>query len=308
MPELTLELDEIFSWSDAALVAERFGDGCVFLAGDAEHLMAPAGGFGMSVGIQDAHNLAWKLAAVLHGSAGPALLAGYEAERAPISRLMTEQMMRNAISARAVSLASAEASASSSATRAPLGRPEFLREHALVFGATYESSVIVPNGTAPVHGAKPVTDYVPNGRPGSRAPHVWLDRGGERIFTLDLFDTAFALLAGPRGRAWCEAVEAIAGELHIPLRAYVLGLGGGVVDTEGAWAHRYGVDPDGAVLVRPDGCVAWRSTAAAKAAQSELPDVLRTGVGKGALGDVGSSAPTRVQRRDDLWTSATTNV
>jgi len=73
VPDLRVELDGTFPWSDAALVAERFCDRRTFLVGDAEHLMAPAGGFGMSVGIQDAHNLAWKLAAVLQGWGGASL-------------------------------------------------------------------------------------------------------------------------------------------------------------------------------------------------------------------------------------------
>lgn len=282
VPSVPVELDGVFPWSDAALVAERFGDRRVYLAGDAEHLMPPAGGFGMSVGIQDAHNLVWKLAAVLKGWAGPALLDSYEAERAPIARAMTDQMARNATAARGRSREGADAAASPAGARPALGRPEFFREHGLVFGATYASSVIVPDGTAPTQVPNAVTDYVPDARPGSRAPHLWLERAGERISTLDLFGSAFVLLTGPRGGAWCEAAEAAARELRLPLRVYTIGATDGMRDSEGAWPQRYGIEPEGAVLVRPDGYVAWRSAAGVEAPESVLPRVVRAVSGTGS--------------------------
>ena len=279
-PAVPVALDGIFAWSDAALVAERFGDHRAFLVGDAEHLMSPAGGFGMNVGIQDAHNLAWKLAAALKGWAGEALLASYEAERAPVSRTITDQTTRNMTAVRGTSRDGGDAAPPRSAARPPLGRPEFYREHGLVLGATYASAVIVPDGTAPVAVSNPVTDYVPNARPGSRAPHVWLDRAGERISTLDVFDSGFVLLAGPRGGAWCEAAEAVARELHIPLTAYAVGVRGGLTDPAGEWAQRYEVEPGGTVLVRPDGYVAWRSARGVAAPGSVLHEVLQIVSGK----------------------------
>lgn len=269
VPGLALELDGIVAWSDAALVAERFGDHRAFLVGDAEHLMTPAGGFGMNVGIQDAHNLVWKLAAVLHGWAASPLLASYEAERAPIVREITEQMGMVITARRATS------------PGAPSGPPrELFGQHGRVFGATYASSAIVPDGTAPVPVANPVTDYVPNARPGSRAPHVWLDRAGERTSTLDLFDPGFVVLAGPRGGAWCREAEAVARKLSVPLTTYAVGLSSSLTDPEGVWMHRYGVEPDGAVLVRPDGYVAWRSAAGAEDPEAVLLRVLRTVAGR----------------------------
>ncbi|HET8626787.1 MAG TPA: FAD-dependent monooxygenase [Thermomicrobiales bacterium] len=262
VPDLALELDGIVDWSDAALVAERFGDRRAFLVGDAEHQMTPAGGFGMNVGIQDAHNLVWKLAAVLGGWAAPTLLATYDAERAPIVREITEQMARNVVTA-----------ARAASRTAPTGpAPDLFAQHGRVFGATYASPAIVPDGTVPPDVAAPVADYVPTARPGRRAPHVWLDRAGERISTLDLFDTAFVLLAGQAGRGWCEAARAVAGDLGVPLHAYTVGEGSDLGDPDASWAAAYGVEPDGAVLVRPDGYVAWRSRGASRDAEGVLAD------------------------------------
>jgi 2-polyprenyl-6-methoxyphenol hydroxylase-like FAD-dependent oxidoreductase len=270
VPDLPVELGPTFAWSAALLVADRFAEGSAFLVGDAEHLMSPAGGFGMSVGIQSAHNLAWKLAAVLKGWAGPALLATYQSERAPITQQIADQMMRNDAAVRRKD--EPQPGAPSAARPAP-GRPEFFREHGLVFGATYESSAIVPDGTPAVPLENPTTDYIPNARPGSRAPHVWVERGGETISTLDVFDSGMVVLSGSEGGAWCDAAKEIATR-GMPIQAFRVGRDADLVDREGAWEKAYGVERDGAVLVRPDGHVAWRCPTSIPHPKDELESVL----------------------------------
>jgi 2-polyprenyl-6-methoxyphenol hydroxylase-like FAD-dependent oxidoreductase len=270
VPDLPVELGQTFAWSDGVLVAERFGEGGAFLIGDAEHLMPPAGGFGMSVGIQSAHNLAWKLAAVLKGWAGPALLATYQSERAPITQQIVDQMMRNAAAARRKD--EAPKPGAPSARPAP-GRPEFFREHGLVFGGTYESAAIIPDGTPAVPLENPTTDYVPNARPGSRAPHLWVERGSETISTLDVFGSGMVVLAGLEGRAWCDAAREIAAR-GIPIRGLRVGRDADLVDRDGAWERAYGVERDGAVLVRPDGYVAWRCPTSMAQPKGELESAL----------------------------------
>jgi putative polyketide hydroxylase len=99
---------------------------------------------------------------------------------------------------------------------------------------------------------------VPSARPGSRAPHVWLKRGNERISTIDLFGPHFVLLGGADGGAWRRAAQAI-GPSWPPLSVFTIGKDGDLGDPDGHWHEAYGVDADGAVLVRPDGHVAWRS-------------------------------------------------
>jgi 2-polyprenyl-6-methoxyphenol hydroxylase-like FAD-dependent oxidoreductase len=273
LPDVPIELGQTWAWSDGVLVADRFGEGSAFLVGDAEHLMPPAGGFGMSVGIQSAHNLAWKLAAVLKGWAGPALLSTYQAERAPITQKVADQMMKNSAAARRKD----EPKPGAPSGPAP-GKPEFFREHGLVFGATYESSAIVPDGTPAVPLENPTTDYVPNARPGSRAPHVWVEHGGETISTLDVFGSGMVVLAGSAGGAWCDAAREIAAR-GLPIRGFRVGCDADLVERDGAWEKTYGVERDGAVLVRPDGHVAWRCPTSMVQPKGELESVLRRVLG-----------------------------
>jgi putative polyketide hydroxylase len=255
VPDLPVEILGIAPWTAAAHVAERYRDGRVFLGGDAAHEMPPTGGFGLNTGVQDVHNLAWKLAGVLHGWAAPALLDTYDAERRPVGRVITEQSLANSVSMGRLG-------------RQPdgstLARPEYLNEQGMIFGASYESAAVVPDGTAPPAIANPVTDYAPSGRPGGRAPHAWLDVKGARVSTIDLIGSHFVLMAGRRGAAWCDAARAVAATTRMPMVAHTIG-GDSVHDPDGAWTATYGVDDDGAVLVRPDGYVAWRSRSAGRA-------------------------------------------
>ena len=143
-----------------------------------------------------------------------------------------------------------------------LPRREFLNEQGLIFGACYRSTAVVPDGTPPVAVDDPVTEYVPSARPGSRAPHVRLKRGDEQISTIDLFGPHFVLLAGRDGDAWRRAAQGL-GTSWPPLIAFTVGKDGDLSDPDGDWHDAYGVDPDGMVLVRPDGHIAWRSRSGA---------------------------------------------
>jgi 2-polyprenyl-6-methoxyphenol hydroxylase-like FAD-dependent oxidoreductase len=259
VPDLAVKPLSVLPWTMASRIADRFRVGRVLLAGDAAHVIPPAGGQGLNVGIQGAHNLAWKLAGVLRGWAGPDLLDTYQTERLPIARLQSEEALRN--------------------TQRP---QQNLRNLGLVLGFAYESPAIVPDGTPPPEVADPVADYVPTARPGHRAPHLWLERGGERLSPLDLFDTRFTLLAGRDGRAWSETARGIASDWGVPLHAYTVGPGGDLADPTGAWARLYGLGPNGAVLVRPDGHVAWRSAAGSDDPAAVLLRVLRIVSGRGS--------------------------
>ncbi|HUG35714.1 MAG TPA: FAD-dependent monooxygenase, partial [Candidatus Limnocylindrales bacterium] len=270
VPDLDVEILGVDPWVAAAQVAERYRAGRVFLAGDAAHHMPPTGGFGLNTGVQDVHNLAWKLAAVLHGWAEPALLDTYEGERLPYGRAITEQSLKNSLSMGRG--APAPDDPASSASRA---RPEFLNEIGMVFGAAYASPAVIPDGTPPTVVANPVTEYVPSGRPGGRAPHVWLERDGHPISTLDLSGMGFGLLAGERGASWRDAARAASPALGIPLAAFTVGAGADIGDPERRWAAAYGVESDGAVLVRPDGHVAWRSRSGAPDPKRDLEQVFQ---------------------------------
>jgi 2-polyprenyl-6-methoxyphenol hydroxylase-like FAD-dependent oxidoreductase len=242
VPDLAVKILGIAPWTASARVAERYRDGRIFLAGDAAHEMPPTGGFGMNTGVQDVHNLAWKLAAVIRGTAGPRLLDSYHAERQPLGQAITQQSLANAVSMGRLSRTTETAGA----------RPEYLNEQGMIFGAAYESSAVVSDGTAPIAVANPVTDYAPSARPGGRAPHVWLARDGERLSTIDLVGNGFVLLAGQKGHAWRVPAQ------RLGVAAYSIG-DGEFADPEDSWTAAYGVDEGGAVLVRPDGYVGWRS-------------------------------------------------
>jgi 2-polyprenyl-6-methoxyphenol hydroxylase-like FAD-dependent oxidoreductase len=262
VPDLPVTILGIVPWSASAIVAEDYRHGRVFLAGDAAHEMPPTGGFGLNTGVQDVHNLAWKLAGVLQGWAGPAVLDTYDAERRPVGRAITEQSLANSISMGRLSGAPAQG----------LARPEFLNEQGMIFGASYESSAVVPDGTpAPVY-ANPVTDYTPSGRPGGRAPHVWLDR----VSTIDLIGKRFTLLGS--GPAWRAAVAGLA--TAVPLDVFTIG--DELADVDGQWHETYGVEPGGAVLVRPDGYIAWRCRTAVADAARALRTAVSSVVGRDA--------------------------
>ena len=222
--DIPAEILEIVHWRAEANCATRFRDGRVFLAGDAAHVVPPNGGFGGNMGILDARNLAWKLAAVVRGEAGAALLDTYEAERKPLAQLTVEQAYTRY------------------ATRVV---PERGTESAQPFidDLTMEIGLVM-NSTAVIGGADDGTRQMPpaetRGRPGTRAPHVVLEPDRS---TLDLFGRSFVLLRAA-GDDW--APDGV--ETH-------------VIDADG-FVDAYGITTEGAVLVRPDGIVGWRSTGA----------------------------------------------
>jgi 2-polyprenyl-6-methoxyphenol hydroxylase-like FAD-dependent oxidoreductase len=269
VPDLAVKVLGISPWTASAHVAAEYRRGRIFLAGDAAHEMPPTGGFGLNTGVQDVHNLAWKLSAVLAGAASDQLLDTYHDERQPVGRLVTEQSLANTLSMGRVG----------GPTPGPVtARPEFLNEQGLIFGASYTSRAVVPDGTEPPPIADPVTQYVPSARPGGRAPHVWLERDGQRQSTIDLLG-GFVLMTGADGQAWEEAARILASSIELPLETYIIG-GSGAADPEGRWREAYDVDDGGAVLVRPDGHVGWRSKSASPAPLADLSKALTHILGK----------------------------
>ncbi|SFM92481.1 FAD-dependent monooxygenase [Variovorax sp. OV329] len=259
--DVDIDVLGIGAWRASAIVSDRYRDGPVFLAGDSAHEMPPTGGMGLNTGVQDAHNLAWKLAAVIKGEAGEELLDTYHAERRPMGEFTTRTALLSSLSM-----------GRKERTDKPVtAREEFLQERGVIFGYRYESTAVIPDPDTPVpQVADPVTQYVPSATPGCRAPHAELLRSGEKVSTIELFGLEFVLLAGPQGKAWKDAADAVRGP---SIRAHVVG--DDLVDADGDWQALYGVGPQGAVLVRPDGIVAWRSEGAAANAPAALDAVLQ---------------------------------
>jgi 2-polyprenyl-6-methoxyphenol hydroxylase-like FAD-dependent oxidoreductase len=282
VPGLEVRILGVSAWEASALVADRYREGRIFLAGDAAHEMPPTGGFGLNTGVQDVHNLAWKLAAVLHGHASPSPLDTYHDERQPLGLAITEASLANSLSM----------GRTARQPGAKLPRPEFLNEQGLIFGASYESAAVIPDGTPPPRVDDPVTQYVPSARPGRRAPHAWLLHRGARISTIDLFGPRFVLLAGRRGRPWREAAGQLGSPGRPPLAIYAIGESGGeLADADGAWQDLYEIDDDGAVLVRPDGHVGWRRRTASEAPARALPAALDGVLGRAPRGAMAATAP-----------------
>ncbi|MFH8415754.1 FAD-dependent monooxygenase [Streptomyces collinus] len=252
-PGVEVTIRSRFPWDMAEQVAESFVHGRVLLAGDAAHVVPPTGGYGANTGIADAHNLAWKLALVAAGVAGPGLVETYDAERRPVAVYTAEQGSLQL--------------ALRSGTATPEQQAAVADAVTVTSGQAYRSTAVVgePDG-ADLPVASDPREL--RGAPGTRAPYVELLRGGETVSTLDLFGRDFVLLTGEHGREWISAaVSASAGlGLKITARRVVPGTDAGagtLADPDGDWSERYGgLRPEGAVLVRPDGVVAWRSPGA----------------------------------------------
>ena len=259
-PDLPVEIENVQQWVACAEWAARFQEGRTFLVGDAAHTMPPTGGFGGNAGVADAHNLAWKLAWALDGRAGTGLLDTYDAERRPVAELTVEQAYT-----RYVLRLDPE-----------LGKDDiqpFVPDPPIELGHRYRSSAVSVEGDDD-DGAIHENPHEPSGRPGMRAPHILLVRGGTTVSTLDLAGPGFVLLAGEAGAAWCHAVRAVGAQLGIPVDVYRVGADADLGDPDGRFAAVYGTGMDGATLIRPDGFVAWRTGSGADDCAAVLGGVL----------------------------------
>ena len=252
VPDLPVRIDGVARWRASSDVARRYSHGRIFLAGDAAHVMPPNGGFGGNTGIQDANDIAWKLAYVLNGVADPALLSTYEAERRPVGVLTVEQAYSRYVTRTATYLG---------ATDFQPVAPDLEVE----LGYVYRSGAI-----APIPDDDGLTHADPRhtaARPGTRAPHIWIERDGMPCSMLDLYGRDFMVITGPGGDDWATAAARFTG---LPLLVH---------EADAAVAAAYALDGPGAVLVRPDGFVAWRADSPARDAAGALTDALAIALG-----------------------------
>jgi 2,4-dichlorophenol 6-monooxygenase len=292
------------AWTVNHVYADQYSVGRVFCAGDAVHRHPPSNGLGSNTSIQDSYNLAWKLAAVLQGQAGPGLLSTYSTERAPVGRQVVDRANQSiADTARiydalglldtedpdvmvehmaARKQATPEAEKQRTALREAIAFKDYeFNCHGVEMDQRYESSAVVPDGSPPELPVRDPQLYShATSRPGAKLPHAWLTNDHRRqVSTLDLGGRGrFTLFTGIGGDSWVRAAAVVGERLGVDIRAVVIGPGQEYDDLYGDWARIRGVEDGGALLARPDNYVAFRQAGAASAAGAEaaLEKALRT--------------------------------
>ncbi|GAA3880738.1 FAD-dependent monooxygenase [Leifsonia kafniensis] len=288
----------LFPWRINHVVAERYSSGRVLCVGDAVHRHPPMNGLGANTCIQDAFNLAWKLAYVIKGLAGPALLESYTEERQPVG----EQIVDRAITSwhqgrdllQALGLNPTAPVEERQAQMAQLGAPtdegeqrradvaRVLDDKAYIFEAhgvemnqLYASVAIIADNS-PFEYARDRELYTQQtSSPGARLPHCWVGRRGRTVSTLDLTSPErFTLLTRVRGAEWVAAAETLAQEFGIELTALRIGPGCDVSDLYGDFARLSEIGESGCLLVRPDQHIAWRRSTIADNPVAALRGVL----------------------------------
>jgi 2-polyprenyl-6-methoxyphenol hydroxylase-like FAD-dependent oxidoreductase len=249
--QMDIDIIEVAAWQPYEQVADQFRYGRVFLVGDSAHTMPPFKAGGANTAIQSAHNLAWKLAAVLGGAAGPELVDTYHDERHPVGRFAARQ----SLSGPTVALLPL------SDDRPQLPAEEECSMFALLIGYRYRSAAVVCDGPAGNDPDVPEMVEELRGQPGTRVPHVWVRDG---VSTLDLLGPGFTVLTGDE--RWRVAVTSASAALGIPITMRC-------IDGD-AWAAATGLAPEGALLVRPDDFVGWRADELPSDPKSELRQAL----------------------------------
>ena len=297
--DLDVKLLSTSLWGNNKMYATKYDKGRVFCAGDAVHRHPPSNGLGSNTSVQDAYNLAWKLAMVIKGQAGEGLLDTYNAERSPVGKQIVLRanksieefgaildalglldttdpvVMQQRIEARMDDSVEGANRRTALMKALELKNYEF-NAHGVEMGQRYASTAVVSDGTPePAYTRDPELYYHPTTWPGAHLPHAWLAHHGHKVSTLDLAGHGqFCLLTGISGGVWAEAAASVADELSIPIAAHVIGPGREYIDVYDDWARVRGVEESGCVLVRPDGYVAWRSADLPVDPTRELRNVL----------------------------------
>ncbi len=301
-PKLEIELVSANTWTVNNYCATRVSNGRVFCMGDAIHRHPPSNGLGSNTSIQDAFNLAWKLALVLKGQAGARLLDSYDEERAPIAKQIVTRanqsiaetapifealgmaegvdpvQMRKNLAARTAGTPRAEEQREAIRQAIAFKKYEF-DAHGIEMNHRYRSERVVTDGQIePALQLDADLHYQPTTWPGARLPHVWLYRGdtGAEISTLDLCGHGrLTLLTGLGGEAWAAAARTVAADLGIEIVAHVIGPRQAFVDHGGEWARASEIRDSGCLLVRPDHHVCWRAPAMSEQPAKDLLRVVR---------------------------------
>jgi 2,4-dichlorophenol 6-monooxygenase len=305
LPEIEVEITGTSLWGNNEMYATNLQSGRVFCVGDAIHRHPPSNGLGSNTSIQDSYNLAWKLAAVLRGHAAPSLLGTYSAERAPVARQIVQRANKSSrefvqffevlglldatdeaemaarLEERKANTPEGRAKRAALVSAMELKHYEF-NAHGVELGQFYESGAVVSDGSRrPEPSRDPELYYEPSTVPGSRLPHVWVGDARRKISTLDLAPmTRFTLLTGIAGEPWVAAADKVGQELGVSLETVVIGPGRPVTDLYYDWARVREIEEEGALLVRPDKHIGWRSMRLPADPERALHDALAAILGK----------------------------
>ncbi|MQY15876.1 2,4-dichlorophenol 6-monooxygenase [Streptomyces sp. RB5] len=292
-------IESVSLWSVNHMNVTDNMSGRVFVAGDAAHRHTPMHGLGSNTSVQDSFNLAWKLAHVLKGLAGPGLLETYRAERVPVARKLVGRVHRTfgvvppmfrALrlpptadrDAYDAALAAIQVPTKENAAQrreladAVLGTLPIFHTHGMEMNQIYDSTAVVTDGLpAPRPEKDPEFWYFPSTFPGHHLIHIWLTRDQRKVPLIDLVGKGrFTVLTGPSGAAdWTSAAALVQDKLGLEVTVHTIGLGAEYQDTYGTFGRHAGIAEDGALLVRPDHMVGWRAQDSTHA--SRLVDVLR---------------------------------
>ncbi|WP_432260228.1 FAD-dependent oxidoreductase [Cupriavidus sp. TMH.W2] len=281
---LPIKVKAVSKWQINHVAAKNMRKGRVFIAGDAAHRHPPANGLGTNTSIQDAFNLAWKLAHVVRGNADERLLDTYSAERQPVARRVVDRAMQSVRNMLPIAKALGFEPGQSEAegwqnvdelfgdTERGRERRRALQEavklqnfqfncHGVEMGQVYASSAVVPDGhPRETDSRDPDLYYHPSTSPGGVVPHAWLEHRKARLSTLDLVGHGrFTLLTGVGGTAWRRIARQVSAALGTEIE--VVSIGGPNCDAHdvyGTWSELRGISDAGAILVRPDRFVGWR--------------------------------------------------
>lgn len=299
IPDLELEVLSIGHWIVQGVLADRYRFGNVLLGGDAAHRHTPTTGLGLNSAIQDAHNLAWKLAMVVNGKANDALLDTYETERRSAAKRNVDWALftfsNHQLTGAAIGLVPGDAQRSRSNFEALLADTpdgesrryrfrEVMKLHNteyqandLEIGVQYESGALVSDGTPQTPRDPTGRHYVPTTRPGARLPHAWLERDGQMLSTHDLVPrNGFLLLTARSGSPWETAAREAARAFGVRIDVVAVAEDAAVKDRDHRWRRIREIGDAGALLVRPDQIVAWRSIGAHAQPANELKAVMRS--------------------------------
>ncbi len=301
-PDLEIDLISANTWTVNNCYATQMSKGRVFIMGDAAHRHPPSNGLGSNTSIQDAFNLAWKIAAVVKGQAGVALLDSYNDERAPVAKQIVTRANQSIgefgpifealgmtggtdidkikanMDARCDATPEAEAQRAALNAAIAFKKYEF-DAHGVEMNQRYRSRAIVTDGQMePGFQLDADLHYQPTTWPGARIPHAWLfDAEGNRHSTLDLAGHGvFTLFTGLGGKVWVDAAAKVGAAFGIKIETHVIGPRQHYIDHTGDWARAREIGDAGCIITRPDQHVCWRHEGANVDHAAELTRVLST--------------------------------